>query len=61
LRELAAMKQKGDALKKANDKKEKDLKEAEKRIAKLKQIEKLKNFASEEDASPRWKNRGDEE
>jgi len=38
LRELADMKQKSDALKKANDKKEKDLKEAEKRIAKLKQL-----------------------
>ena len=41
LRELANMKQKGDALKKANDKKEKDIKELEKRNAK----EKLKQLA----------------
>lgn len=43
LRELADMKQRGDALKRANDKKEKDLKETEKRIAK----EKLKQLAGE--------------
>jgi len=43
LRELADMKQKGDALKRANDKKEKELKELEKRNAK----EKLKQLAGE--------------
>lgn len=43
LRELANMKQKGDALKRANDKKEKDIKELEKRNAK----EKLKQLAGE--------------
>ena len=43
LRELADMKQKGDALKRANDKKEKDIKELEKRNAK----EKLKQLAGE--------------
>ena len=43
LRELAGMKQKSDALKRANDKKEKDIKELEKRNAK----EKLKQLAGE--------------
>ena len=43
LRELADMKQKSDALKRANDKKEKDIKELEKRNAK----EKLKQLAGE--------------